>query len=150
MSKSATFALLLTTAILIGCGPSKMPMGTVSGTVTVDDGTPVEGGRIIFTPTEGGPGATGKIDAQGGYTLSTYEKGDGAVVGTHQVSFASPVVTGVTPPAGDLDVGPEVETPPPAPFPPAKYRSPHTSGLTASVKQGSNPPIDFTLVREDE
>lgn len=71
-----------------------METASVSGTVT-KDGKPVSGGTITFAPKgeEGkasGKPATGEVQSDGTYTLTTYDDGDGAVIGTHEVSYDPP------------------------------------------------------------
>lgn len=83
-------ALLLVSAV--GCGGSggEHNVASAGGTVTLD-GQPVPELVVNFTPQAaaggGNPGksATGRTDANGKFTLSTYEMGDGAVIGNHQV-----------------------------------------------------------------
>jgi hypothetical protein len=68
---------------LAGCGdgrPSRVP---VAGTVTID-GQPLAYGSIMLIP-DGSRPSTGVLDAQGHFTLSTFTKDDGAVVGHHRV-----------------------------------------------------------------
>jgi hypothetical protein len=125
--------------LLVGCGRSGLTLGKVGGQVTVD-GKPVKEGVILFVP-ERGPGASGLID-NGQYSLTTRTSGDGAVVGRHKVYFAP------KPPAGDPNTEVrECPAPPPPPtsdFPPAKYATPESSGLTVEVKPGTNV-LDFDL-----
>jgi hypothetical protein len=40
----------------------------------------------MFVPAEG-RGATGVIDQQGNFVLTTYDDGDGAIIGTHQIAI---------------------------------------------------------------
>jgi hypothetical protein len=73
-------------ALLAGCGggtsePKAVP---ASGTAN-DNGKPIEKGTIHFVP-EKGRSASGPIE-NGKFTLTTYEAGDGAVVGQHKVSL---------------------------------------------------------------
>ncbi len=57
-----------------------------SGTVTFD-GKPVDGATVTFIPTEGKiQPATGRTDAQGKYSLTTFRSGDGAQPGAYQVT----------------------------------------------------------------
>lgn len=85
--------------VTVGCD-SGPPVGTVTGTVTMD-GEPVDNALISFVPQEGGTTATGKTDANGNYELHRLS-GPGAVVGTYKV-----VVTTVKEPA---EAAPEVAT----------------------------------------
>lgn len=75
----------LTLAVIVfltGCGGSGVR--PVSGVVTYQ-GKPVEGAQVMFTPADGRP-AQGTTDANGRYQLTTDKIGDGAKVGTHQVT----------------------------------------------------------------
>ena len=82
------------TAGMIGCGGEdfKMVVAPVSGTVTCG-GRPVTEGVVIFVPKipagadamKSGKAATGNINADGTYTLTTYDEGDGALIGDHEV-----------------------------------------------------------------
>src|SRR5262249_9749277 len=78
--------------LFAGCGvdanrPKVVP---VSGKVT-DKGKALTAGDVIFTPS-GRPGdasahiATGQIGPDGTYRLTTFNTGDGAVLGTHKVT----------------------------------------------------------------
>ena len=126
---------------LAGCGAKQMPLGKVSGVVT-HDGQPVSSGVVHFLP-EAGPAATGKLDEQGRYRLTTYQANDGAVTGHHQVFF-----TPIVPEAEFTDAEYVANTAKPAEIPrdflPDDYLAPATSGLTAEVKSGSNQ-VDFAL-----
>jgi hypothetical protein len=84
--------VLLVTAI--GCGDSgEHGVASAGGTVTLD-GKPVPDLVVTFTPQAGAAGgnpgksATGRTDAAGKFTLSTYKVGDGAIVGSHQVAVS--------------------------------------------------------------
>jgi len=77
----------------IGCsgGVDRPLTAKVAGRVTLD-GQPVAGAFVQFVPqgsgdaqTGGGRPATGHTDAAGNFVLSTFEDGDGAVIGTHRV-----------------------------------------------------------------
>ena len=74
-----------TVAVLLGgCGRDN---GTapVSGKVTVD-GKPLAFGEIFFMPTSGRM-AHATIQPDGSYQLTTYETGDGALIGDHTVTI---------------------------------------------------------------
>ena len=65
-------------------------LGKVSGKVTLE-GKPVEAGHIVFTPAQGkggetGQSATGEINADGSYEITTFNTGDGAIIGQHVVT----------------------------------------------------------------
>lgn len=79
--------------VLLGCGDgSQVDTAPVAGTVTAN-GEPVAGGSLTFTPAAdgdkilSGKPATAIVQEDGSYVLTTYEAGDGAVVGKHKVSY---------------------------------------------------------------
>lgn len=78
-----------------GCSSGKAPTFQVTGTVKLPDGTPLEGGRILFRP-EGETvyAAKGEVRADGSFELSTFGLGDGAVAGKHAVMILPPVPEG--------------------------------------------------------
>jgi hypothetical protein len=84
----------ISVAVLAGCG-SSYDVATVHGRVTFN-GEPVPGGAIRFVPVvaegvkESPPEASGDIDENGNFTLSTLADGDGAVLGKHRVVFTRP------------------------------------------------------------
>ena len=75
-----------------GCdnGPERFPTAPAGGTVLCG-GVPLDGGRVVFMPlpVDGqvnvGKQARGFVSAEGGFDLSTYAEGDGAVIGEHRV-----------------------------------------------------------------
>lgn len=78
----------------IGCGGGgEHGVAKAGGTVTLD-GKPVPDLVVTFTPQAAagtanpGKSATGRTDAAGKFTLSTYEMEDGAIVGSHQVAVS--------------------------------------------------------------
>ena len=118
----------------IGCGDSsRMKTYPTSGSITFDDGKPVEEGTIMFV-SSGLPSGRGLIEG-GQYQMGTYEQADGSVEGTFQVAVV------VNPPANyDPDAGP----------PPVgakeKYSIPETSGLEFTVT--ADGPNEFDIVLE--
>jgi len=78
---------------LAGCENAEFDVAKVSGDVTCG-GEPVMMGTVVFTPVgEGGltgKPATATVQPDGTFELSTYETGDGAIVGKHTVSFWGP------------------------------------------------------------
>lgn len=92
----------------------------VSGKVTFK-GKPLTHGTVDFEP-EAGREAHGAIQPDGGYTLTTFKDGDGAVVGKHRVS-----ISGLN--KKDL---------------PLKYHGPSSSGIEIDVSgDTSDYPIDL-------
>jgi len=87
---------------------------------------------VVFTPQQG-RSARGTIQSDGSFTLSTYGKSDGAIVGMHKVSvFEAPNRSE----GGAIDFN----RPPPPPSVPRRYRDPDQSGLTFDVQ----PDVDNT------
>lgn len=74
--------------VQIGGGQSESPrMARVGGTVTFN-GDPVAGARVTFT-SEKGRAATGVTDKQGRFTMTTFEKNDGALPGRYRVTISA-------------------------------------------------------------
>jgi len=126
--------LSLVAILLAGCGgkPSQ-----VSGTVTLD-GKPLERGTVGFTPANGGMRASGVIENDGTYTLTT-NRDSGLEPGEYMVTVVS------------REPGPPATTGPPAPGPyitPQHYAAEATSGLKFTVERGSNT-IDLELTAAD-
>lgn len=101
MTRSNSLSLLSLMCIAaFGCSTDQFETAAVSGTVT-SNGTVVPAGTIVFTPiatgtnTMVGKSATGFVE-DGKFVLSTYDNGDGAVIGTHSV-----IVTGKETPPED-------------------------------------------------
>ncbi len=113
--KSMTLAALLLSAHS-GCSGSgaRPTLVPVKGKVTYK-GQPLTKGIIRFEPDGYGRMATGELQADGTFVLTTYENGDGAVVGQHRVYF-----TGTS-------SNPKKE------LVPQKYTTPDGSKLTADV-----------------
>jgi len=79
--------------LLCGCSDSgPVPTVAVTGTVKLSDGTPLKGGRILFRPDqESSYSARGVIGTGGEFELTTFERGDGAIAGSHHVMVSPPV-----------------------------------------------------------
>ncbi len=77
----------LGTILLVGCGhPGTAPTVPARGTLLYN-GSPATLARVIFTPKAGRP-AIGNTDEQGNFVMSTFESGDGAIVGEHIVTVS--------------------------------------------------------------
>jgi hypothetical protein len=122
---------VVVTAVLVllalgpaGCGGSLYP---VRGTVTLDDGTPLARGLVVFERTDGGPPVTarGEVRPDGTYDLSTAKPGDGVPPGRYKV-LVNPL---------DLSDVPDEQKK--LPFD-VKYTKFQTSGLEFEVKAGAN------------
>lgn len=143
--------LVIVAALLAsGCGGEKL--GRVTGTVTAG-GKPVSGGTVQFIPATG-KAAVASINPDGTYALTTYDTGDGALVGPHKVVIhATRVGAGKLVEAksiedeialaqkgsGKILVPGKVEW-----LVPERYSAPGTSDLTATVEPGEQT-INFDL-----
>jgi len=94
-SFGAEFGLLLSVVLLGGCsGGGDFATAKVDGQVLYQ-GEGVAGAVVVFRPIEAaaatlsGKAANGNADESGRFTLSTYEMGDGAIVGKHRVSVSA-------------------------------------------------------------
>lgn len=132
------FAAGLLAVAAAGCGskPKLPPLAEVSGTVTLD-GKPLPRGMVQFVPDESkgnaGPPATGYLDADGRFTLSTAGV-RGAVLGFHRIG---------------IDARQEVDLSQTSWAPsliPEQYNNPATSGLTAEVKAGQRNVVELKLL----
>jgi hypothetical protein len=115
--------------------PVSPRMAKVTGTITVD-GVPLANAVVSFLP-EKGQLAVGTTDAQGKFSLSTFEENDGALPGRYRVAIAGQAGPANRQPAGQND-------PPPAAKSaiPSRFTDPNTSGLMAEIKDG---PYQFNL-----
>jgi len=129
-------------ATCLGCGPKRPPTAVVSGHVTYA-GKPLAVGRIMFWPQHGRP-AMGEIGPDGGYRLTTFAHGDGALLGSCRVTIEAK--QDAPPPKG-----PNPDGLPPINvikwLIPQSYSRQETSPLTAEVKAGENT-INFDLPGE--
>jgi hypothetical protein len=136
------FSLIVLASLLIsGCANSDRPkLAKVSGTVTLDK-MPVEGAAVMFMPVGGGRPAQGLTDAQGKFTLTTFEDGDGAIIGEHKVTVTKMQVTGAKATADGLSGTTEAGEIKEVWLVPQIYSVPETSGLTAKVEKGMQPVV---------
>ena len=133
----------------LGCG-SGGDFGYVEGTVTLD-GKPLENALIGFYP-EGGRGSIGSTDSEGHYSLQYTANQKGASVGNHKVTISTAVE--------EASANSYAEYDEPAPSEVREdiaarkemldrsYQDRRRTPLTATVKPGNNPPIDFDLTSE--
>src|SRR5215467_7696305 len=102
MKRSVRVPIVLFGALLVGLsacsgGPRTFP---VKGTVMYN-GKPVPKGTVLFTPVTSGPTATGELNQDGTYRLTTYKPGDGACIGEYRV-----VIMAMEPVHGDPPISP--------------------------------------------
>lgn len=100
------FGSVATALLLAGCGGGdEFNTAPVSGKVTFN-GKPVTSGTIMLRPiSEGdsnitGKGAAAPVQDDGSFVLTTYEQGDGAIVGKHRVSYVPSMETKAIPAGG--------------------------------------------------
>jgi hypothetical protein len=90
---STAVALGLACSLACGCGPARdpnlPPTAPASGQVMYK-GKPIDHGAVTLHPVGEGNPAVGAIDENGKFTLSTYARGDGAVLGQHKVTVDIP------------------------------------------------------------
>lgn len=134
MQRHKHMALVL--FLMAGCSSSNNPKTyPVTGKVTYR-GQPVTSGMIMLTPVDGGHAATGSLERDGSFRLTTFEKDDGAVPGSYQVAIQAFPAEGAGLPGAEF-----AGKPPPIP---PKYASAMSSGLTAEITAGENT-LDFPL-----
>lgn len=80
-----TWLTTLLAVLLCGCSDGRPPLYPVSGTVAFESGDPVRNASIEFVPDSPAPSPRGRIDAQGRFSLGTYETNDGAPAGEYRV-----------------------------------------------------------------
>ena len=81
--------VIILVGAIVGCSgdgtAGRKPTHAVQGTVTLA-GAPVANATVMFTPAGSDQRvATGQTDDNGKYTLTTYDTGDGAIVGEYRV-----------------------------------------------------------------
>ena len=96
-------------------------LAKAKGVVTLQ-GKPLHNIAITFYPTGSGQVAFGKTNEKGEFILMTATPGDGACIGTYQVTFSA---------ADDGSSNSAIVA-----QIPKKYRSPATSGLAVDIKEG--------------
>lgn len=136
--------LLPLSLLAAGCGDGLPATVEVHGRVTYQ-GQPLPGGELSFQPlVTSADGlrrpATGQIEADGTYRLSTFSSGDGALPGEYLVainSFVGPAPIEVVD-GGEAARESRI---------PLKYGNPATSGLRATVpaEGGKSITLDFDL-----
>ena len=135
---------LLTVAV--GCsggGPAGPKTVPASGKVTYKN-VPVEGATVSFLGDGKVAPAIAVTDSTGSFILTTSRSGDGAVPAVHRVTVTKVVAppSAVSTNNGKMtmeDAAKAANAPPPAKplsMLPDRYRSPESSGLTYTVKQG--------------
>lgn len=131
MAQFVALVVLTATALFAGgCGTSEYV--PVRGQVFYND-KPLAMGVVMFQPSEGPP-ASGTIQADGTFELSTPGRADGARIGSNRVRIAS---REARLDAGEMALGRNLI--------PERYNDFVTSGLTADVKPANNNLFVFRL-----
>lgn len=84
---SCQAAIVLGLAMILGCSESGPPLGTVTGTVTMD-GEKLPNAIVSFVPEAGGRASVATTDENGEYRLAYIDR-PGALIGTHKISVTS-------------------------------------------------------------
>ncbi|BBO30822.1 hypothetical protein PLANPX_0434 [Lacipirellula parvula] len=113
----SSLLLAILACCLLGCGDGRPTRVPISGKITVD-GQPLKFGVIVFKPATG-RASSGRLDADGRYVLSTYDRGDGAIAGDYTVTISGNEQLSETSHRWHA---------------PKKYSDPTASGLTATVE----------------
>ena len=144
MTRRPTPAVALALVVLAGCGgDGRLPTYPVRGTVTFD-GKPLPRAEVWLVPKDEAALKAeimvrpyGVTEADGSFVASTYLTGDGAPAGEYAAIVHWSPTRGATDNADDAAAEAGSKGPRRPPFP-AKYRTPATSGLTATVGPGPN------------
>ncbi|MBA4062790.1 MAG: hypothetical protein C0501_03620 [Isosphaera sp.] len=133
-------------ALTAGCSsaPGDRPKTVpVRGLVTYK-GEPLAGARVNFFNPAANRSAIGETGPDGRFTLTTFEKGDGAVPGPQQVTVRKIEVIDRSKPGYDYVEKGETAPPPEEKWhTPKRYGSAAESGLSAVVTEAG--PNDFTF-----
>ncbi len=142
-SRIAFTLALFAGLLLAGCGPKVVPRGTVKGRVTLGS-RPVTGATVFFENAETGVAMNAPLDGDGNYEVKTFEH-SGLPVGSYKVAVQPGGVMSpeeASPKATEAKAARTKQAVSPIP---EKYHMTATSKLLIEVKEGDNPPFDFTL-----
>ena len=138
--------LILGTVAFAGCSSKsadkwqqKRPVVYKATGVVQYNGEPVDGATVLYY--NGDQTAHAITDAQGKYSMTSFNDKDGAAAGTHKVSIRKTTAEKGEDRSADR-VPPKT---PPTDLLPVKYRKPDTSGLTAEVTAGGKNFESFEL-----
>ena len=154
VSHSSLLTVAVLWSLLSGCGPTGPEMGQVTGSITFD-GNVVPAGNVQFWPESGRP-ARGSIAEDGTYSLTTFGKDDGAIVGSHRVTIQATQVSDQGPAVGSTAEeiahysqknAKRIRASRVKWIVPQRYSEVDTTPLVATVVSGANI-IDFNLEKE--
>ena len=135
--------LLCAAAVLVGCSkgpkkPANLPkLFPATVTVTYDDGTPIDQATVAFRKPGGGSSewnVTGRTGADGKLVLMTNGNWEGAPAGEYEVMIEKQISELVEP----TEKGASVTVASTTNYIDKKYANPRTSGLTATITEGTN------------
>lgn len=155
--KCCSFTAAMLTLLLTGCTGGEAEgvreqVYRASGRITME-GAPVADAIVSFSPKGSQPAATGRTNANGEYTLTTYSGEDGAAAG----DFVVLVVKSPKPADADPDAAHDAEGPDGAMHAaqpgedesaselPARYKSKEESPLEATVTPDGDNTFSFDL-----
>jgi len=137
---SLRIATLLSLAVLVGCSGNGIATYPVEGIVTLEDGTPLQTGTVEFNSIERDLTASGKIQSDGTFRLTTFKDGDGAVSGDHDAVVVQLISTEDLP-LHDHDHGPTIDP---------KYSHYDSAGLSFTVHDDRTNAVKIVLTPVDE
>lgn len=150
----AKLLLLLAACTLtmsLGCGSEvsddRPARSKVTGKVTLD-GAPVENARIQFHAANNKQGAIGKTTADGSYTLTTFEAGDGALPGDYVVTITKTEVADGLSEEEKLkmqEMGRPIPSPKTTEHMPRQYTKSSSSPLKVTVTADGENHFDFDV-----
>jgi hypothetical protein len=148
-------AQVVSLLLLAGCAQdpwkAKRPKVVRAGGRVLYNGQPLEGAHVTFTNAAANVSAYARTGADGKFTLTTFEQGDGAVPGKQQISVSKVEFTSHADPNVDRTATVKQS---PAPerrwVVPQHYGSVTTSGLTAEVPEGGKEDILVELHESPE
>ncbi|UUO05371.1 carboxypeptidase-like regulatory domain-containing protein [Blastopirellula sp. J2-11] len=85
--KMRSLLLVLSLVALVGCGAKGPALAPLQGLIT-DDGTPIAGMNVTFSPQQDGAASWGITDAEGKFTLHYIDGREGVLPGEHLVSIS--------------------------------------------------------------
>ena len=137
---SLRMVALVSLTILVGCSGNGVATYPVEGIVTLEDGTPLQTGTVEFNSTEHDLTASGRIQSDGTFRLTTYKAGDGAVSGDHDAVVVQLISTEDLP-LHDHDHGPTIDP---------KYSHYDSAGLRFTVHDDRTNSVKIVLTPVDE
>lgn len=147
MNRYRSLLIFCVAASVAGCGGAdERPRGTARGRVTLG-GNPLSGATIVFENKAVGVAQSATLDGDGKYEFVTYADA-GLPAANYKVTVSSGrfMLPGEeVPRLAPVGKGPVAPPPKKPAAVPDKYAKAESSGLSADVKAGNNPPFDFDL-----